>query len=370
MIFIATTFYGLENILYDELVERKFKVKKILTRAILFEGDFPELYRANYILSTALRILYLIKSEKISSQTHFYDIIYSIPWHKFFTVRKKFKVDVNLSSNLFNNTLFVAQKTKDAIVDRFRKELHKRPEVDTKRPDIVINIHLSDNQLDVSLDSSGETLNKRGYRLFNVEASLNEVLARGLIRISKWDKNKPLLDIMCGSGTIPIEAHLEANNIPAAYLRNNYSFMHWTNFDRWEWEKIKEKENEKIINKNVKIIGLDINEKAIAKAKQNYINLPYNNNIYFKINDFISEVYDFKNGIIISNLPYDKRIKIESVKDFYNKIGTQLKFHYQSNDIWLFVKKDISKYISLKPTKKYTLLNGNIECSFNNYILF
>ncbi len=367
---IAKTFQGIEKVLYDELSKKNFKKPTIHIRAVSFEGDLFDLYRANYTLSTALRILMLLKSEKITNEIDLYKFLYSIKWNDFFSVNKSFRVDVTLTTNRFSNSLFLAQKAKDAIVDRFRKEINIRPSVDTLNPDVIIHIHINEKETNVYLDSSGETLNKRGYKHYTSEAPLNEVMARGLIKLAKWDAKTPLLDIMCGSGTIPIEAHYDANNIPAGFLRKHYSFMNWNNFEKSLWEKVIYEENYKIKENFVNIIGLDINKFVILNAKKNIKRLPFLDNITFNQRDFLDKPYSFSNGIIISNIPYNERIQINNVQNFYRKIGDMLKFNYSTNSVWLLVKKDVSKYISLKPKIKIPLLNGKIECTFNYYPLY
>lgn len=367
---VAKTFQGLEGVLFEELVNKNFKKPTLHIRAVSFEGDLSELYRANYSLSTALRVLMLIKSEKIKNENELYNFLHSIKWYNYYSIKKTFRVDVTLTTNRFTNSLFLAQKAKDAIVDRFRKDKNIRPSVDTLNPDVIVHLHINEKEASVFLDSSGETLNKRGYKHYSSEAPLNEVLARGLIKIAKWEANTPLLDIMCGSGTIPTEALYEAKQIPSGYLRNSFSFMNWLNFDNNLWEKVISEENNKIKDNKVSITGLDINKFVISNAKANVKGLPYFDNLSFIHNDFLEKPYPFQNGIIISNIPYDERIKIDDTKQFYHQIGSQLKFHYRTNKAWILVKKDISKFISLKPKVKYPLLNGKIECTYNYYELY
>ncbi len=367
---IAKTFQGLEPILFKEILDKGFNKPEQLRRAVSFTSTIEDLYRANYSLSTALRILTLIKTEKTYDEDKLYLFVYSIPWHTWFSVNKTFRVDVTLVSEKFKNSLFLAQKAKDAIVDRFRKEKGLRPSVDTKFPDVIIHLHITDKETQIFMDSSGETLNRRNYRRSQGEAPINEVLARGLIKLCGWKADKPLLDIMCGSGTIPTEALYEACNIPSGYLRNSYSFMHWNSFDANLWEKVKQEENNKIKACRVEIIGLDINKFVLNQAKKNIQSLPYANSIKFEENDFIEQVYPFSNGLLLSNIPYDERIKVSNVQSFYHNLGTQLKFNYRTNEVWLFMKKEYAKHISLKPNKKIPLLNGSIECVLNYYKIY
>ncbi len=373
MIIVAKTFKGLEQVLYDELVSKGFKNPQILNRAVSFIGNEADLYRANYVLSTALRILKPICEEYAINETQLYHSIHQIPWQRFFSEHKTFRIDVTLTSERFTNSLFLAQKSKDAVVDRFRKEKGKRPNVDTKNPEIIINVHISDCKVKVFLDSSGETLNKRGYRKYSSEAPINEVLARGLIKLSGWTTDTPLLDMMCGSGTIPFEALYEKHHIPAAYFRKSFSFMHWNDFDEKLWKRIIDNENEQIISTTDHLItGLDINHYQIKQNKEVLRQFPksFQKTIFFDTNDFLEQHYKFNNGIIISNLPYNERIKIDDLKKFYHDVGSRLKFHYSTNKVWLLLIKDASKFVSLKPSVKYPILNGKLECTFNAYDLY
>lgn len=373
MIIVAKTFKGLEQVLHDELVSKGFKNPQILNRAVSFVGNEADLYRANYVLSTALRILKPIDEENVINETQLYNFIHQIPWHKYFTRHKTFRIDVTLATDRYPNSLFLAQKSKDAVVDRFRKEKGERPNVDTRNPEIIINVHVGDRKVKVFLDSSGETLNKRGYRKHQSEAPINEVLARGLIKLSGWKANIPLLDIMCGSGTITFEALYELHHIPSAFLRKSFSFMHWSNFDEKLWNRIKETENNRIRpTNNTLITGLDINHYLIEQNKEALHQFPkmFQKTISFVTNDFLEQVFTFNNGFIISNLPYNERIKIDDLKKFYHDVGSRLKFHYAANKVWLLLIKEASKFISLKPSAKYPILNGNLECTFNAYDLY
>lgn len=373
MILIAKTFKGLEQVLHDELVSKGFKNPQIFNRAVSFIGNEADLYRANYVLSTALRILKPIHEEYVINETQLYHFIHQIPWHRYFSEQKTFRVDVTLTSERYTNSLFLAQKSKDAIVDRFRKEKGKRPNVDTRNPDIIINVYISDSKVKVFFDSSGETLNKRGYRKHWSEAPINEILARALIKLSGWTIDIPLLDIMCGSGTIPFEALYEMHRIPAAYFRKNFSFMHWNDFDEKLWKRIVDNENKRIkLTTTTFITGLDINYHLIEQNKQVLHRFPevFQKTISFVANDFLEQLYTFNNGFIISNLPYNERIKIDDLKKFYHDVGSMLKFHYPTNKVWLLLIKDASKFVSLKPSVKYPILNGKIECTFNSYDLY
>ncbi|MEA3316600.1 MAG: THUMP domain-containing protein, partial [Bacteroidota bacterium] len=211
---IAKTFKGLENVLAKELELLNATDIEILNRAVSFSGNKELLYKANFHLRTALKILVPIKKFKANNEHELYKEVKKIRWAKYLELEGTFAVDSVVNSEIFTHSKYVAYKVKDAIVDQYRENFNIRPSVNTKNPSLQINIHISENNCSLSIDSSGESLHKRGYRLKATEAPLNEVLAAGMIYMSEWDKKSTFVDPMCGSGTLLIEAALIANNIP------------------------------------------------------------------------------------------------------------------------------------------------------------
>jgi len=283
---IAKTFFGLEDVLAQEL--RSIGAKDIIkhNRAISFIGNIETMYKANYLSRTALRILKPIIKCKIQTPKALYKNVKKYEWEKLFSLTETFAIDTVVSSEYFKHSKFVALKVKDAIVDRFRDEFGERPSVDVNNPTVRISVHIFDDTCTISLDSSGESLHKRGYRTAATTAPLNEALAAGMILISGWDKESEFIDGMCGSGTIPIEAALIALNIPPGYLREEYGFMKWKDFDADLFEQIK---NEVVIADNdVLILGADIKPEYSRLTKVNAKNAGVENNlkIFTKTNNF------------------------------------------------------------------------------------
>jgi len=371
MKFVAKTFAGLEQVLFDELLLNNFKNIKVLRRAVSFTGNLTDLYKANYCLRTALRILMPISEFRAINETELYNNVYNIDWEKYFDYKKTIYVDVSAYSNNFRHTGFVAQKTKDAIVDYFRNKIKIRPSVNKVNPDIVINVHIAEDNVRVSLDSSGKTLNQRGYRKNTGDAPLNEVIAAGLILLSKWDKKSFFIDPMCGSGTIPIEAAYIATNTPAGYNRKNYSFMHWNSFNSNEWDFVKEKTNSDIVKSEDEIVCSDINSAIIDIAFNNAKNAGLADYINFKHEDFFETSPNKDFGTLIFNPPYGERLKVDDISSFYQNIGSHLKHSYMGYKAGIIlINNNAAKSIGLKYSKKVKIFNGPIECLYLEYELY
>lgn len=367
----AITFKGLEDVLYDEL--KNLGAQNLIkgNRAVEFEGDKALMYRANFHLRTAIRILKPIAEFKVNNEHELYDAIQTIDWSNYFDLKNTFAVDSVVHSNNFSHSKYVALKVKDAIVDQFRSKFKKRPFVDTDNPDLRISVHISHDQCTVSLDSSGESLHKRGYRIKTNKAPLNEVLAAGMIMLSGWDKKSVFIDPMCGSGTLVIEAAMIAHNIPPGMYRESFGFETWNDFDADLLESIYEEDIPEV-NTDISILGADVSEVAIRIAKENVENA----NLKRKIDLLIKPIENYnppteENGIVITNPPYGERIKKNEINSFYKLLGDRFKNKYSGFEIWLLSSNfEAIKYIGLKPTQKLTLFNGPLECKFLNYSIY
>jgi putative N6-adenine-specific DNA methylase len=370
-VYTAKTVAGMEEVLQGELAILGAMNTKILKRAVSFEGDKAMLYRANYCCRTALRILKPILVFPIVKQEDLYDNINKIPWEDYIGNENSIAVDAVNATSVFTNSQYVALKTKDAVVDRFREKTGSRPSVDLDNPDLRINIHLYKEICTVSLDSSGSSLHKRGYRHVTGPAPLNEVLAAGLIQLSGWDKTVPLYDPMCGSGTILIEANMFARNIPSGYFRPVFGFERWIDFDEALWTRIKDEENAKILDKGVEIYGSDITSRAIATATENVGFTRFQKQIHLEVAAFENTVPKGPTGMIICNPPYDERLQIDDIIAFYKSIGDVLKKKYTGFEAWI-ISSDLRalKFIGLHPSKKIQVFNGPLECKFVRFSLY
>ncbi len=367
---VAKTHYGLEKILARELIEIGAADVEVLNRAVRFKGDLAMLYRSNYCLRTALRILKPVLKTRILNDKELYEAIREIKWSKLLKKEGTLVVDTMVKSKYFNHSQYVAQKVKDAIVDQFRETYGIRPSVNKENPDLQINVHIAERDLTVSLDSSGESLHKRGYRVDNGEAPLSEVLASGMIMLSGWRANKPFYDLMCGSGTLPIEAALIAHKIPGGYYRKSFGFERWLDFRADLFNKIKQ-EHKPSFNPIFVIHGMDISHEAINSSRKNARQAGLAEYIRFSVCDIFNTSKSSEEGMIIINPPYGERIKQDDLNAFYKKIGDVLKNHYQGYDAWILSSnKEALKHVGLHADKNITLYNGQLECKFSHFRLY
>lgn len=369
--YTAKTFYGLEEILADELKQIGVEDLKVGNRAVTFKGDKQLMYKVNFNARTALSVLKPLSNFKATNEDELYKKIYEIEWDKIFTLKQTFAVETTVYSNTFTHSQFVGLKTKDAIVDYFRDKTGKRPFVDAENPDILINLHISEQLCNVSLNSSGESLYKRGYRVSSHDAPINEVLAAGLLKLSGWDGSTDFLDPMCGSGTMLIEAALMANNIAPGIYRKKFGFENWLDFDENLYRLVIDEAEENEKETNIDITGFDISPKAIGIARTNINNASLQNIINIKVADFFTENKPFEDGIIITNPPYGERIQKNDIVGFYKNIGNTLKQNYSGFTAWIISSNiDATKQLGLHASKRLKLLNSQLECTYNRYDIY
>lgn len=367
----ATTLFGLEEMLAGEL--RKLGARDIepFKRGVAFTGDKGFMYKANLCLRTALKVLVPLYKFKASSDKELYDNIKSYPWENLIGVKSSLAIDAVHNSTFFNHSLYIEQKTKDAICDRFREKQNARPNVDLVSPDLRIYVHIFRDEVNVSLDSSGDILFKRGYREDIDKAPMKEVLAAGMVLLSDWQPHLPLIDGMCGSGTLAIEAALFANNIPAGVFRKEFGFMRWKDYDDKLYDTIYESSISKIKNSTPNILAIDINDRILNIAKHNSTVAKVDDSIHFKHASFFDIKPDKPMGTILMNPPYDERIQHDDVIAFYKKIGDKLKKDFSGWTCWLITSnEEAMKAIGLRPTRRITLFNGSLECRLLKYEMY
>ena len=367
---IAKTFQGLEEVLAQELTELGASNIEIGRRMVSFTGDKAMMYRANFCLRTAIRILKPIKHFSAKTADEVYEAVKSIEWENYLDNMSSFAVDAVVFSNEFRHSKFVAYKVKDAIVDYFREKTGNRPSVRINNPDVSFNIHVAEDQCTLSLDSAGESLHRRGYRQEQVEAPLNEVLAAGMILMTGWRGECDLIDPMCGSGTIPIEAALIARNIAPGVFRKEFGFEKWKDFDQELFDSIYNDDSQER-EFNHKIYGYDNNPKANEIATHNVKAAGVTKDVILKIQPFQQFEQPAEKSIIITNPPYGERISSGDLLDLYQMIGERLKHAFTGNDAWILSYRDeCFDQIGLKPSVKIPLFNGALECQFRKYQLF
>lgn len=367
---VAKTSAGLEQVLADEIKNIGGTNIALGTRAVFYEGNLEMIYKSNYLLRSALRVLKEIEFFHFKNVDQFYLKCMNIDWQKYFTVDQSFVIHSTVvGSPDFTNTMFASMRAKDAIADYFRQKVGKRPNVDTENPEMVINLHIQNDSCTISLDSSGESLHKRGYRIKQGEAPLNEVLAAGMILLSGWKGDSDLMDPMCGSGTLPIEAAMIAQNIPAGKFRKNYAFENWNDYDQLLWDKVKQSVAKK--NFSHKIYASDISGSNLLNAQTNARRALVFNKIEFKVSDFKDLEIPFSEGTIIINPPYGERLQEENLTGLYAMIGERLKHQFAGNNAWILSSSfESMKFIGLKPAEKLELFNGALKCKYNQYKLF
>ena len=361
---------GLEPVLAKELTQMGANDVVIGRRMVSFTGDKEMMYRANFQLHTAIRILKPIRHFKAKSADDVYEEIKKIDWTEYLGTEKTFTVDSVVFSEEFRHSKFVSYKVKDAIVDQFREKTGKRPNISVANPDIRLNMHIADDKCTLSLDSSGESLHRRGYRQESVEAPLNEVLAAGMILLSGWQGDTDFIDPMCGSGTLLIEAALIAKNMAPGLFRKEYAFEKWPDFDAELFDAIY---NDESLERdfNHKIYGYDIDMKAVNTARMNVKAAGLSDVISVEQQDFKEFTQPQNKSIMITNPPYGERISTPDLMGTYKMIGERLKHQFKGNDAWvLSYREECFDQIGLKPSIKIPLYNGSLECEFRKYQMF
>ena len=367
---IAKTFMGLEPVLAKELTQLGANDVKIGRRMVSFTGDKRLMYRANFQLHTAIRVLKPIRHFKAKSADDVYEEVKKIDWTEYLGVDNTFSVDSVVFSDEFRHSKFVSYKVKDAIVDQFREKTGKRPNISVANPDIRLNMHVAEDICTLSLDSSGESLHRRGYRQESVEAPLNEVLAAGMILLSGWQGDTDFIDPMCGSGTLLIEAALIAKNMAPGLFRKEYAFEKWPDFDADLFDEIY---NDESLEREFKhhIYGYDVEMKAVNTARLNVKAAGLTNDITIVQQDFKDFTQPANKSIIITNPPYGERISTADLLGTYKMIGERLKHQFKGNDAWvLSYREECFDQIGLKPSIKIPLYNGSLECEFRKYQMF
>jgi putative N6-adenine-specific DNA methylase len=369
---IAKTLFGLEQVLASELEALGAREVRIMNRAVEFRGNLKLLYKANLWCRTATRILLPIKSFRASDDDQLYRAISAVNWAEYLDSDATLAIDTLISNSGFNNSLYVSQKAKDAIVDQFRRKIGRRPTVNLDHPDLRINLHINENRATLSLDSSGESLHRRGYRIVKGEAPLNEVLAAGILLLSEWDAGSALIDPMCGSGTFVIEAAMIARRMAPGIRRKEFGFMRWKDYKSSLWEKIKKEAGDEIIPiQDFPIIGSDIDEAALKEAHSNAKRVGVEKDIELENKAFENLDPPAVSGTIIMNPPYGARMSVENINSLYKMIGDILKQKYSGYNAFIFSgKPQAAKFVGLRTSKRIQLFNGPLECRLLKYEVY
>nr|MBN2276112.1 hypothetical protein [candidate division Zixibacteria bacterium] len=369
---IAKTLYGLEEILAGEIKDLGGGRIRVMVRSVEFWGGPELLYRANLWSRTATRILVPLRSFRVEDDRQLYKAVGDLNWQEYLDPDATLAIDPVVSHSVFNNSQYVAQKTKDAIVDQIRNRSGRRPSVDLENPDIRINIHIHQNRATLSLDSSGEPLHRRGYRTVGGQAPLNESLAAGIIALTGWDGEIPFVDIMCGSGTFVIEAALIARRIAPGLLRSDFGFMRWKNFDKSLFLTIKEEARKRIRpGTEYPVFGSDQSRAVIKEAGANARRAGVEKDIEFKVCPLSDPVSAPSPGVLVINPPYGERMGVEDINGLYRMIGDTLKHRFDGYEAWIFTgNMEAAGNIGLRASKRIKLYNGPLECRLLKYQMY
>lgn len=367
---VAKTFQGLEDVLCDELIGLGAENVEAGRRMVAFDGDLALMYKANLCCRTALRILKPIIKFNASTPDELYDCVRDIEWEKYMTVDSTFSIDSTVNSEDFNHSKYVTYRVKDGIADHFADRYGRRPSIRLKGADVQLNVHISDDRVTISLDSSGEPLSHRGYRVEQTAAPINEVLAAGIILKTGWHGECDFADPMCGSGTFLIEAAMIATNTNPGIYRDRFAFETWPDFDADLFENIYNDDSEER-DCNCKILGGDIDPDAVAVARKNIKSARFEDVIDLTCRSMGDWKENGDDGVLVTNPPYGERLRPADIEFLYKNIGNWLKKEFQGWHAWILGYKDEHfDAIRLKPSVKYPILNGALECSLREYVLF
>ena len=367
---ICTTQKGLEKALMKEIKVLGGKNVTAGRRMVECEGDKAFLYKANFHLRTALKVLKPIYTFKAKDPDDLYEQMRKFEWDNYLPLEKTFSIDSIVFSETMRHQMYVTYRTKDAIMDYFMKKEGKRMRVSAEHPDIPLLVHVNNDICTVSLNSSGESLHKRGYRTEQTEAPINETLAAGMLIMAGWRGQCDFMDPMCGSGTFLIEAGLIALGIPPGIYRKSFAFENWNDFDADLLEGISSDDSGDKEFK-FKLYGSDISGKAIKITRNNITRAGLNKYIVLEEKRFETVESPSEKGLLVTNPPYGERLQLDELAGLYERIGNQLKHHFKGWDAWIIAEKgNLLKYIGLKPSQKADLLNGQIPCELRQYQLF
>ncbi len=368
---VISTYSGLEEVLAGELRLLGGRDINIHTRAVSCTGDKGFVYKANFSLRTALRVMIRISDFDVANGDDIYNGVMQTDWSQFMQVDQTLAVRCILNSGLFENNLFPALKAKDAIVDQFRKVHDKRPSVDKESPHLEVILFINKEKCQVLINSSGASLHLRGYRKEVDKAPLSEVLAAGIVLLSGWEPHIPLIDFMCGSGTILTEAALIAGRIPPGTFRQSFAFEKWPDFDEALFKLIRDKQLERITETHAKIIGNELHERVLQKARANVEAAGVDDMVSLHCGDFRDFSHGLSRGVVIINPPYGEKLSVPDIQKLYSDIGTLLKHKYTGFKAWIFTgSPEGAKAIGLRPNRRIKLFNGPVECRLLGYELF
>lgn len=351
-----------------QLGAKNIQIKK---RAINCEGDEAFMYRANLSMRTALKIMVPVYDFQAKNEKELYNQVLKHDWSLYLGEHDKLAIDHTINSTLFKHSKYASLKIKDAIVDQFRNRTGHRPSIDVKYPDVRFDVYAHEDWFSISLNSSGDPLNRRGYREMGHQAPLNEVLAAGMIKLAGWEIDQPFIDPMCGSGTLLIEAAMIALNMPPQTLRKEFGFKRWKSFQPMLWSRVQSEVQGQIKRGSVNISGMDIDPKAIRIAQKSLKKLGLDRKVKIGVGDFLKSKAYTPQGMVITNPPYDERLEMEDIGGYYKAMSDVLKNNYKGFKVWILSSNEEAlKSFKLSPEQKIKLFNGKLDCRFEAYSMY
>lgn len=361
-----------EDLVKTEFQELGIKEFKTAYRGLSFKAEMNQLHRVCYQSRLATRVLAPLITFDCHSTKYLYKTARQINWQEFLNPGMTFAIFAQVSNSNIRHSRYASLKLKDAIADYFMDKYSKRPSVNTHNPDAWFNLHIHSNKAVISLDCSGGSLHRRGYRQEGLDAPLQETLAAAIIRLSGWNAKEALLDPMCGSGTLLAEALMQAKQLPAAYLRERFGFERLPDYDADIWRKERKKQNARITELPVKMLfGGDNRSEALNATRKNLSKLPQSDSITLKRQDY----RDWKlnsPATLVCNPPYGKRLESGGdMRSFYKQLGDHLKQNYQGSRAFIyFGERENLKFIGLRPSWKKALSNGGLDGRLALYELY
>ena len=362
--------HGLEDVLAEELKQLGAQQITPMRRGVSCEGDLKLMYQINLWCRTALRVMMPVHTFTAKTEAEVYEATLKYEWHTILDNDKTFAIDHVVFSNLFKHTGYLALKTKDAIVDQIRNVTGARPSVNVQDPDVLINLHVANDVVTLSVDSSGDPLNRRGYRIGVHPSPINEVLAAGMLLKAGWKPDITLIDPMCGSGTIVLEAAMMAKNLAPGLHRQKFGFMNWKNFDSVLWQELRKNAKDSVTSPRVNILGSDIDIRAVDVAKYSSLEFGLNHEIRIQKCAFKDQQPLTKTGMLIFNPPYGERLKNDDIVSFYKEMAYYLKRNFPGYEAWIISSNLYAmRLMGMRSKQKFMLYNGSLECTYNNYVM-
>jgi len=369
---VAKTLSGLEPVLADELTALGATDVRAMNRSVAFTGDRRLLYDVNLRCRIATRILVPVSTFRVRTSDDLYRRVGEIDWSQYIDADATLAVDAFLANAPFDNSMFVAQRTKDAVVDQFRRKVHQRPSVDTNRPDLRLNVHIAGSEASLAVDASGDPLSRRGYRTRRGTAPLSEVLAAGIIALTGWNAEAPFVDPMCGSGTFVIEAAMKALRIAPGIVRKYFGFMGWKDFDRPLYDQLVARARSEMLPESpVALVGSDSDRRTLGSARENAARAGVADAVRFACGAVEDQAPPPEPGVMIANPPYGERMTSTDIEALYSTIGDALKQHYDGYDAYIFTgNPQAAKRIGLRTSRRIQLYNGPIECRLLKFEMY